>query len=85
MCFYFVEIKKDIATHSILVSSSLNLYNRPLSLWRVRLVVRTQPSQGWRTGSTPVRARGLKVNLRGVPLLAFFDKDMANGNVVWCY
>jgi hypothetical protein len=24
--------------------------------WRVRLVVRTQPSQGWRTGSTPVRA-----------------------------
>ena len=25
-------------------------------LWRVRLVVRTQPSQGWYTGSTPVRA-----------------------------
>src|SRR5207247_3782508 len=25
-------------------------------LWRVRLVVRTQPSQGWCTGSTPVRA-----------------------------
>src|SRR5207248_8756782 len=24
--------------------------------WRVRLVVRTQPSQGWCTGSTPVRA-----------------------------
>ena len=24
--------------------------------WRVRLVVRTQPSQGWYTGSTPVRA-----------------------------
>jgi hypothetical protein len=24
--------------------------------WRVRLVVRTQPSQGWHTGSTPVRA-----------------------------
>jgi hypothetical protein len=27
-----------------------------LDLWRVRLVVRTQPSQGWCTGSTPVRA-----------------------------
>jgi hypothetical protein len=27
-----------------------------LELWRVRLVVRTQPSQGWCTGSTPVRA-----------------------------
>jgi hypothetical protein len=25
-------------------------------LRRVRLVVRTQPSQGWYTGSTPVRA-----------------------------
>src|SRR5438128_1399680 len=28
----------------------------PFDLWRVRLVVRTQPSQGWCTGSTPVRA-----------------------------
>lgn len=27
--------------------------------WRVRLVVRTQPSQGWRTGSTPVRAASI--------------------------
>ena len=28
------------------------------ALGRVRLVVRTQPSQGWCTGSTPVRAEG---------------------------
>src|SRR5947208_14315094 len=31
-------------------------YSCPFDLWRVRLVVRTQPSQGWCTGSTPVRA-----------------------------
>jgi hypothetical protein len=30
-----------------------------LHLRRVRLVVRTQPSQGWCTGSTPVRAASL--------------------------
>ena len=33
---------------------------RARSLGRVRLVVRTQPSQGWCTGSTPVR--GAKLN-----------------------
>src|SRR5205814_6506000 len=32
-------------------------------LWRVRLVVRTQPSQGWYTGSTPVRAAHRKAGL----------------------
>jgi hypothetical protein len=31
-------------------------------LRRVRLVVRTQPSQGWYTGSTPVRAAKAKSN-----------------------
>src|SRR5713101_8178435 len=31
-------------------------YSCTFDLWRVRLVVRTQPSQGWCTGSTPVRA-----------------------------
>lgn len=30
---------------------------------RVRLVVRTQPSQGWCTGSTPVRAAIAKADL----------------------
>jgi hypothetical protein len=30
-------------------------------LRRVRLVVRTQPSQGWYTGSTPVRAAKLRI------------------------
>ncbi len=35
-------------------------------LWRVRLVVRTQPSQGWYTGSTPVRAAMVEHSLQSV-------------------
>ena len=34
-------------------------------LRRVRLVVRTQPSQGWCTGSTPVRGAKLNGSLAG--------------------
>src|ERR1043166_1947611 len=37
-------------------SRSIRYSYTHLFLWRVRLVVRTQPSQGWCTGSTPVRA-----------------------------
>jgi FecR-like protein len=36
-------------------STQQHRYTQRVS-WRVRLVVRTQPSQGWCTGSTPVRA-----------------------------
>ena len=40
--------------------------------WRVRLVVRTQPSQGWCTGSTPVRAVAVSNrSLIGFPAFIF--------------
>ena len=40
-------------------SNAVILYT--FDLRRVRLVVRTQPSQGWCTGSTPVRAAALRL------------------------
>jgi hypothetical protein len=45
-----------------------------LDLWRVRLVVRTQPSQGWCTGSTPVRAANSKLG-RPLPAAIVTDEE----------
>jgi hypothetical protein len=39
-------------------------YSTRVRLRRVRLVVRTQPSQGWCTGSTPVRAASVLADLQ---------------------
>ena len=49
------DLVPDRGCHSARVAVFLHASR----LRRVRLVVRTQPSQGWYTGSTPVRAAPL--------------------------
>ena len=46
----------DLLFGSRLAAIAVCNYSTCSEFWRVRLVVRTQPSQGWCTGSTPVRA-----------------------------
>src|SRR5215813_13154643 len=53
---YLVRRQEGFWLHLVSQCAVSTVFLTASRLRRVRLVVRTQPSQGWYTGSTPVRA-----------------------------